>query len=184
MADILEPLHPPRVFSEPKRFAPLRSFSCGRKGNRWETSVNEWVKDLYRGLERDQTVVVLEDARHKLIGLCSFISQPLVGGTSVGKDARRIHMIAIDRLYQGKRLEDGSRPSDVLLSAALEQIKSVNGGRMPSVSALISPGNDRSHALFERHGFRALPYVGEGEIIYLCPPDKRLSLTRLRLRKR
>ncbi len=113
---------------------------------------------------------MLEDAQRTLIGICSFKPQAVVAGTSVGKDAQRIHMLATDRLYHGQRLNDGSRPSDVLLEGALEQIRTVCGGRLPSVSTLVSVGNDRSHALFERHGFKALPYVGEGEVIRLRPP--------------
>jgi hypothetical protein len=67
------------------------------------------------------------------------------------------------------------------MGAALEQIKRVSGGSMPVISALVSAENDRSHALFRRHEFRQLPYVGEGELIFLRPPDKRFSLLRLKL---
>jgi RimJ/RimL family protein N-acetyltransferase len=179
--DMAEPLRPARVLAQPKRWGPLKSFSCGRKGMPWETMVNVWVKDLFRGIEADQTVVVLEDANRRLIGICSFMPQPVVGGTFVGKDAHRVHMLGIDRLYQGKRLSDGSRASDILLQGALEQIRIVGGGRMPCVSALVAPENHRSHALFERHGFRQVRHVGEGEVICLRLPDKRLSLLRLKL---
>lgn len=180
-AEIAEPLRGPRVLTEPRRYVPLRSFSCGRQGRPWENIVNVWVRDLYRGLETDQTVLVLEDAHSKLIGLCSFKQQPVVSGISVGKHGQRIHMIGTDRLYRGKRLSDGSRPGDVLLAGALHQIKLVCGGRIPTVSALVSPGNDPGNVLFERHGFRKLPYAGEGEIIHLRPPDRLLSLARLRI---
>lgn len=180
-AEIAEPMRGPLVIAEPRRYAPLRSFSCGRQGRPWENAVNVWARDLYRGLENDQTVLVLEDAHYKLIGLCSFKHQPVIGGVSVGKRGQRIHMIGIDRLYRGKRLSDGTRPSDILLAEALRQINLLCDGRMPAVSTLVSPGNDPSHALFARHGFRQLPYRGEGEIIRLRPPDKRLSLARLYL---
>jgi hypothetical protein len=183
--DIVEPLRPPRILPKPKKFAPLKNFSCGGMGRPWESMVNLWITKLYRGLatEPGQTVVVLEDANRQLIGVSSFKPQPIVAGTSVGKNAQRIHMIGTDRRYRGKRLQDGSSPGDVLLRGTLEQIKLACGGRMPSVSALVSPDNERSHKLFARHGFRQLPYMGEGEIIHLRPPDKRLSMVRLKLRR-
>lgn len=181
MTAAAEPLLPPRVLAETKRFAPLRSFSCGRQGAPWERAVNEWAKDLHRGAAADETVVLLEDAAHKLIGLCSIKPQPVVGGTSVGKRGQRIHMLGTDRLYRGQRLSDGSSPGDALLEAALEYIKTISDGSMPTVSALVAPENERAQALFDRHGFRRLPYGGAGEVIRLRPPGKRLSMVRLRM---
>lgn len=175
MADIVEPLRPARILVKPKKFAPLRNFSCGRKGKSWEKMVNGCARDLYLGKETfTQTVVVLEDAGGKLIGVCSFLAHPLPGpaGKFFG-NAQRIHILGTDRLYHGKRLEDGSRPGDALLCGALEQIKLAYDGRMPYVSALVSPENDRSRALFARHGFRGLPYLGEGEIVYVRSPQQR-----------
>jgi hypothetical protein len=43
MAGIVEPLRPARILARPKKFAPLRSFSCGRDGELWERMVNEWA---------------------------------------------------------------------------------------------------------------------------------------------
>ena len=182
MAEIAEPLRPMRVLSDQKKFVPLKAFSCGRQGNRWERAVNNWVKRVARGDTADETVLVLEDDHHRLIGLCSIKPQPyLLVDVFVGKDAREIHMLATDRLYRGVRLKDGSRPGDVLLAGALEQIKRESGGSLPCVSAVVAPDNDRSHALFDRHGFGWMPYVGEGEITRALAPRKRLSLVRLKL---
>lgn len=182
MTEIAEPLRPVRVLSEPKKFWPLRQFSCGGRRSSSEIGVNRWAKDLTRGGERDQTVVVLEDADRNLVGIGSFKPQPIVAvDVPVGDDAQRIHMVAIDRLYRGKRLQDGSRPGDVLLEGMLEQIRVACGGRLPVVSALVSTDNEPSHALFDRHGFRCMPYAGEGEIVRVRLPDRRLSLVRLRL---
>jgi hypothetical protein len=178
MPDIAEPLRPARILVTPKKFPPLRNFSCGRKGMSWEKMVNDCARSLYLGKETPtQTVVILEDANGKLIGICSFL--PDARGRFVG-DAQRIHIIGTDRLYHGKRLEDGSRLGDALLRGALEQIEIACDGRMPYVSALVSPGNDRSRALFERHRFRALSYPGEGEMQYLRSPHRQLPVVVLR----
>jgi ribosomal protein S18 acetylase RimI-like enzyme len=172
MPDIAEPLRPVRILLAPKKYLPLRDFSCGRKGGFSEKLVNDCVRDLYLGRETlTQTLVVLEDANGKLIGVCSFHQHAL--GKFMG-DAQRIHVVGIDRKYRGKRLEDGSRPGDALLRGALEQIEMNCDGRMPYVSTLVYPENDRSRALFARQGFRELPHSGEGAIKYVRAPHKQL----------
>lgn len=182
MTELALPLQPVRVLRDPRNFTPLRKFSCGRQGKRWESSVNRWAKDLARGPEQDETVAVLEDAVCKLVGVGSFKPQSVVAvDVPVGKDGQRIHMMAIDRLYRGSRLDDGSRLGDALLLGMLEQIRLACGGALPTVSALVAPDNTASHALFDRHGFRRMPYAGEGEVIRVRPPDKRMSLIRLKL---
>lgn len=162
----------------PKKYLPLRNFSCGRKGGSSEKLVNDCVRNLYLSREiLNQTLVVMEDADGKLIGVCSF--HPHAIGRFVG-DAQRIHVIGTDRRYHGKRLEDGSRPGDVLLRGALEQIQIACDGRMPYVSTLVDPENHRSRALFARHAFRELPYPGEGAIQYVRSPHRRLPVVTLR----
>jgi hypothetical protein len=177
MAAIIEPLRPARVLAQPKKFAPLRGFSCGRKGTPWEKMVNEWSRDLYLGIQaHPQTVLVLEDAVGKLIGVCSFNPDPVpVRAGKLMGEAQRIHMLGTDRLYHGMKLQDGSRPGDVLLRGVLEHIGRVCDGHMPYVWALVTPENDRSHALFDRHGFDRWPYAGEGEVIRIRDPKKSLS---------
>ncbi|HEV7937964.1 MAG TPA: GNAT family N-acetyltransferase [Solirubrobacteraceae bacterium] len=177
MSEIAEPLRPARILLAPKKYPPLRDFSCGRKGSFSEKLVNDCVRNLYLGRETlAQTLIVLEDANGKLIGVCSFYPHAL--GRLMG-DAQRIHVVGVDRRYQGKRLKDGLRPGDVLLRSALEQIE-LTCVRMPYVSTLVYPENDRSRALFARHGFRELPYSGEGSIRYLRAPHKQLPILTLR----
>src|SRR5580693_868940 len=178
MSEIVEPLRPVRTLLLPKKYLPLRNFSCGRKGGPWEKLVNDCVRDLYLGRETlTQTLVVLEDADGKLIGVCSFYPHALGRFMS---DAQRIHVIGTDRKYHGERLADDSRPADALLRGALEQIERACNDRMPHVSTLVSPENHRSRALFARHGFRELPYVGEGAIRCLRAPHARRSPVALR----
>src|ERR1700683_2410556 len=145
MSDIAEPLRPARILVTPKKYSPLRTFSCGRKGNSSEKLVNDCVRKLYLGKATlAQTLVVLEDANGRLIGICGFY--PHVLGEFAG-DAQRIHAVGIDRKYHGKRLEDGSRPGDALLHGALGQIAMAAGHHMSHVSVLVDPENHRSRAL-------------------------------------
>ena len=174
MPDIAEPLRPARILVTPKKYRPLKDFSCGRKGDYSEKLVNECARNLYLGRETlTQTLVVLEDANGKLIGICSF--HPHALGRFSG-NAQRIHVVGIDRKYRGKRLEDGSRPGDALLHGSLGQIGMAGGDRMPHVSALVNPENHHSRALFARHGFRELPYPGEGAIKYVRSAPKQLPI--------
>lgn len=183
MPEIAEPLRPVRVVAKPKKFPPLRSFCSGRKGNRWEKLVNEWARSVYLGQQAEtQTVLVLEDAHRKLIGVAGFKPKPLPGSEVIanrlGKlvvSAQYIQMFGIDRLYHGRRLEDGSRLGDVLLCGMLEQIERACGDRMPHVWAHVTPENARARALFARHGFEELPYSGEGEIAYARSPHRGAS---------
>ncbi len=178
MAGIVEPLRPARILAKPKRFAPLRSFSCGRNGKPWEKMVNEWARLLYQGTAPyTETVVVLEDATGRLIGFCSFRAHQLpIRGAKLARDTQRVHTLGTDRVCHGLRLEDGTRPGDALLRGALEQIKAACDGRMPFVSALVAPDNARSLALFDRHRFGQLPYAGEGDVIRVRAPYKALPI--------
>lgn len=182
MAEIVEPLRPVRVLHRPKKFPALRSFSCGRKGSSWEKSVNDWARELYLGKEREaQTVVVVEDAAGRLIGIGSFRPEALPVRIRISKpivNAQCVHMLGIDRLYRGARLADGLRPGDILLQGVLDQIKVACDERMPYVWALVNPDNEPSHDLFSRHGFSQLPHSGEGEIIRVRHPHKRSAGTR------
>lgn len=177
MTDIAEPLLNPRILSR-KKFSPLKSFSSGRHGQPWERSVNKWVRDIYHGDKPpNETVVLLEDAQHKLIGLAGFLPKPLpAAGGKLLNNSQYLTMMGTDRLYRGKRLADGSRPGDILMRATLEQIKIACGGQMPYVWALVSGENDRSIAMLDRHGFGAFPYKGEGEIIRVRPPSKAMPI--------
>jgi hypothetical protein len=62
------------------------------------------------------------------------------------------------------------------MEATLEHIKVTCGGRMPYVWALVSAENDRSVALFDRHGFGAFPLKGESDVIRVRSPSKLLPV--------
>jgi ribosomal protein S18 acetylase RimI-like enzyme len=178
-SQIAEPLRPVRILAKPKRYAPLKTFNCSRSRNHWEATVQIWAKNAYLGVLPDpQTVVALEDADGRLVGAGGFRKRPLMHPepektTQLAMEAYYIHMLATDRLYQGVRLQDGLRPGDVLLQGMLRHIKSSHGGSMPCVWVLTSPKNTRSAALFDRNGFVAFPYPGEGEVVRFLTSDGR-----------
>jgi ribosomal protein S18 acetylase RimI-like enzyme len=167
-----------RILPTPRRFAPLRKFSCGRKGDSWEKAINDWAKRLYSGKVDPQTVVVLEDTHGKLIGLASFWERDLeIPGQPTLHGIPYIRWIATDRLYQRKRLGDDTSPGDALLVRALKHIKDVwGGGALPCVYAFVNPDNRPSHDLFKRHGFAEISPEGEGDAIrILWPADESVA---------
>ncbi|HEX5308511.1 MAG TPA: hypothetical protein VFW38_05450 [Solirubrobacteraceae bacterium] len=174
MPEIAEPLSPVRVLATPKKFAPLKSFSAGRKGNPWEKFINDWARSTYLGTYLEpQTVVVLEDSHGKLIGIGSFRPKPLPGSERLAASFAKVigqshyvHTVAIDRLYRGQRSSDGLRLGDLLLAGVLDQVEIHTEHRTPAVWALVAPENGNARALFRRNDFEELPYTGEGAITY------------------
>jgi ribosomal protein S18 acetylase RimI-like enzyme len=181
---LVEPLSGTRILAKPQRFAPLRTFSCGERGSRSEKLVNRWAQEAFRGERHNAgTVLVLEDAQRRLIGLSSFRPRPMnkreAATASDGPVAAThyIHIIAVDRLYRGQRLQDNSRLGDVLMLATLEHIERSCDGRMPRVWAIVTPENRPAQALFRRHGFKELGHLdaGENEFVYAREPGLRSS---------
>jgi len=171
---LAEPLRPARVLAKPKGFVPLRTFSCGGKGSFSEKLINKWALETFRGrrLEQETTVIALEDAHNRLLGVSSFWPSQLndaeerTARNSDTEPAYYLHIVAVDARYRGQRLTDGSRPGDALMRATLEQMERIREGRMPRVWAIIRPENGPAQDLFERHGFRVSTHLSENEIIY------------------
>jgi hypothetical protein len=174
MAELVEPVKK-RILDQSVAHASVGGFSCGSKGKTWEASVNTWADRVHRGATTSpQTIVALEDAEGKLIGLSgvkpgvlfpALYRKPLV-------DVPYVHMIGTDYRFHGVRLADGSSPGDALLRASLEQIRTDWGGGnlLPHVWALVNPKNRSSHALFDRNGFGEISATGKGDAIRLRVP--------------
>jgi hypothetical protein len=171
MSELAEPLRPARVVEDPTAYEQLADFSCGAGDAAWESHVDRVVGRLYKGEAIPQTLVVLEDADGRLVGVCSFwlgdLMAPLFR-TPI-RDAPYINVIGVDRRFHGARLADGSHPGDVLLRGALAAIHGLHGYR--HVFALVAPENARAHALFARHGFGEVSPLKEGrQALRIRPP--------------
>jgi hypothetical protein len=175
MADLAEPLRPARIVERPRRYQPLKGFSCGPGTEPWEGHVNRVVRRLSRGEAIPQTLVVVEDATGALVGVCSFWPRDLL--LPLRSQALcaipYINMIATERRFQGQILEDGSRPGDALLLGVLDHIRGMHGGVLPHVYALVAPANTPAHALFARHDFGEVsPLKAGGDAIRIRAPDQ------------
>lgn len=171
MPELAEPLRPARTVEDPSGYEPLSAFTCGSGEEPWERHVDRVVERLYKGEAIPQTLVVLEDARGALVGVCSFwlgdLMTPLFR-TPI-REAPYINAIGIDRRFHGARLADGSRPGDALLRGALSEIQALYGAR--HVFALVAPENSQAHALFARHGFGEVSPLKEGrQALRIRPP--------------
>jgi hypothetical protein len=154
----------------PRSYEPLAGFSCGPGEEAWETHVNRVAERLVSGEAVPQTLVVLEDAAGGLVGICTFWPRDLLLPLHRTPllEVPYINTIATDARYRGARLADGGRPGDVLLEGALSVIRTMNGGSLPWVYALVAADNARAHSLFERHGF--------GEVGALTPGGQSIRI--------
>jgi len=68
---------------DPKRYAPLRRFSCGIGERRSEREVNRLVREYASGRHKGGTFRVTVDERKRLVGVAAFQatapSQPMLG---------------------------------------------------------------------------------------------------------
>jgi ribosomal protein S18 acetylase RimI-like enzyme len=127
-------------WADPKAVPSLATFACGGS-TPYEVEVDDLVHDIHANGVID--VRVAEDAVGTLAGLCMVHPRPL----GPFADAGYIAVIAVTAKYRGARV------GDHLLHDALTMISSAVAGQMPLVWAMIAPGNQKSHDLFERHHF-------------------------------
>jgi ribosomal protein S18 acetylase RimI-like enzyme len=148
--ELVEPLRPPRILDLSERQKQLKAFRCGRRGRPWEVTVNDWVKDLYRGCTTlPQTVIALEDAIRQPVGLVSVTPRDLQLASGELLPGRPyIHMLGVHHRFHRRGI------GGQLLTIVLEEI----GQRWPGESAFpvwayVHPGNEESHRLFAKYGF-------------------------------
>ena len=147
---------------DPKHYAPLRRFSCGKRGRRSEQEVNRLVREYASGKHKGGTFRVTVQGPKGLVGVAAFQatapSQPMLGQFS---GSPYISVIGLSDRYRG-RTRDGLRLGDLVLVDVLRAINDSWGGA-PDTFALVDPNNRDSRGLFERHGFRMIvPAVANG----------------------
>lgn len=133
--------------TEPADVAALATFACGGS-TPYEVEVDNLVHQIHA--LNPGPIRVAEDASGNLAGLCFF------GPRALGPyaDAAYISIIAVAAGFRGQRI------GDFLLGDALACISTAVGASMPLVWAMIAPGNDVSHRLFERHRFDGVSRAG------------------------
>jgi len=73
---------------------------------------------------------------------------------TIGVDGWLIDTAAVALAWQGSRLNDGRRASDVVLAAAFDHIRSADADRLPAtVFANVHRDNGRSIGVLRRNGF-------------------------------
>jgi ribosomal protein S18 acetylase RimI-like enzyme len=149
----------------PRTYAPLRHFSCGKGDARGELEVNRMVREYRSGRRKDSVIrATVEAPGHRFVGLAGFHPQPgRFGnpGMQVYDGFAYVSVIGLSETYRGKR-KDGSNLGDFLLVDALRAIHHwwsthERSDEMPWVFSLVDPNNGPSRDLFERHGFVEVP---------------------------
>jgi hypothetical protein len=80
--------------------------------------------------------------------------------------ARKLQVVAVAKAWQGKRFHDGTRPSDVLMSAAIGDIANRDNPHTRVIAA-VHQENKRSIALLGRHGLSRQVGLVDQEYIWL-----------------
>jgi len=140
---------------DPKHYAPLRCFCCGKHGSRSEQEVNRLVREYSSGRHKGSVFRVTVDGRKRIVGVAAFLaaapSQPMLGQFT---GSPYISVIGLSERYRG-RGKGGLRLGDLVLLDALRAITKSWGGA-PHTFALVDPNNRASRNLFERNGFRMI----------------------------
>lgn len=164
----IEPIGPVEVqiLEQPAGDARLRYFTCGWPGKA-VTEVNQTARrlSLDESLGRRTDVVTLTTMSGDLIGwsgiqrrhLCEVDDAPIPAGA---------YIVAIGTAwkYQGRRLDDGRRPGDALMTGTLEQIDTMfDDYPSPYTWARVLADNTKSLRLFTDRGFKhfSRPHMAE-----------------------
>jgi ribosomal protein S18 acetylase RimI-like enzyme len=141
----------------PRQYAPLRRFCCGKNGSRPEREVGTMTRDYVRGKRKHDVFRVTVEQPNRLVGLAAFqpasFSQPVLAQVN---GYPYISVIGVSEHFRG-RTKGGIRPGDFVLVDALRAINAHGRwGATPDVFALVDPNNGPSCNLFGRHGFQVV----------------------------
>jgi hypothetical protein len=93
-----------------------------------------------------------QGSRPQLVGVAAHERVLLQGGDGRTFAATKLQVAALSLSWQGKSFEDGTRASDVLMSAVMTDLKARLPPRHARVLALVHEDNIRSIALCRRYG--------------------------------
>jgi hypothetical protein len=139
---------------DPRLYAPLRSFSCGKRGSRPEEEVNRMVREYSRGKRKCENFRVTVELPSRLAGVAAFqaayFSHPALA------QLNGYPYLAVIGLSQSKRscCKNGRRIGDFVLDDVLRAINEHGRwGEVPDVFALVDQHNDSSTALLSDTAF-------------------------------
>lgn len=136
---------------DPKGYAPLKSFRCGRGPERPEDEIHKIVREFRKGRTQATAFRVTTTAAGALVGLAAVypgkFSNPLLAQFN---GFPYIAAIAVSEPFRGET-KHGQRMGDFVMIDVLADIRSRWPGK--PTFALVDPDNGPSCDLFRRHKF-------------------------------
>jgi len=137
----------------------LRSFACANSSATWQCEVEryiqvqliDWAFDPHAA-EADPRLLLGFSTSGELFGVAAHEKVRLREGNGAVVHATKIEVVALAPKWQGRSFSEGSRISDVLMSALLADISARIPPRNARVYAIVHEDNHRSIALCRRHG--------------------------------
>lgn len=139
--------------------AKLERFECARDDSKAQTEVEEFIRDSAldwafepMAREGDPRLLLLFDPRGRLVGVGAHERRTLRAPDGETFSASKVEVVALSKDWQGKAFPDGTRASDVLMSAVMQDIKTRVPPRDARVYAFVHQDNEASIGLLKRHG--------------------------------
>lgn len=139
--------------------ARLERFQCARDNSREQAEVDEFIRHevLDWALEPlaqdgDPRLLLLFDGEGNLIGVAAHERRVLQAPDGETFFATKLEVVALSRAWQGKAFSDGTRASEVLMSAVMKDVSTRVPPRDARVFAFVHEGNKASIKLLKRHG--------------------------------
>ncbi|HEX8081698.1 MAG TPA: hypothetical protein VF557_15915 [Jatrophihabitans sp.] len=116
------------------------------------TTVLAWGLDPYAASGDPRLLLLFDKASGALVGLVAHEQSTLAANDGREFLASKVEVAAVASAWQGKRFSDGTRVSDVLMSALVADITARVPGRDARMWAYVHTENVRSIAMCRRAG--------------------------------
>jgi hypothetical protein len=144
---------------EPSDRGLLSSFTCADATVGWQVEVErfiqsqlaDWAFDPHAG-EQDPRLLLAFTAEGGLFGVAAHERVVLSTSEGLRFPATKLEVVAVTSTWQGRSLPTGERASDILMSAAMTDVRARVPPRDARVFAVVHEDNHRSLALCRRHG--------------------------------
>jgi hypothetical protein len=139
----------------------LAGFACADPSVAWQVEVESFVReqlfdwrfDPHARGQDPRLLLAFERRRNALVGLAAHERTTLVAKNGRSFAATKLEVVAVALAWQGRTFAGGVRASDVVMSAAMSDVRARVPRRAARVLALVHEDNVRSLELCRRHGF-------------------------------
>lgn len=159
----------------PQDRASIAAFDCANPEVRWQREVEQfiqiqladWAFD-HRAADGDPRLLLAFRPGGDLFGVAAHERVTLLAGDGTQFPATKLEVVAVARSWQGRCFPTGERPSDVLMSALMTDVKTRVPPRDARIFAVVHKDNHRSLKLCRRHGLTeemSSPYPGYRRLV-------------------